>query len=202
MEGTGQNFFRSFEAFVFERRQNFVLILLGLLFVGIALFLFRAGFLGETEVEIVDSTESGQTQSQAVVEISGSVLKPGVYKVSSTSRIDDILVMAGGLSADADREWVERNLNRAAKVSDGGKIYIPSEGEVKGATGSKGIMSTAGFININTASSSELESLWGIGPARAESIMDNRPYGSVEELLTKKVVPKNVFEKIKDKVAI
>ena len=51
--------------------------------------------------------------------------KPGVYRLSQDDRIDDALIVAGGVSASADREWMEKFLNRAAKLSDGQKIYIP-----------------------------------------------------------------------------
>lgn len=60
----------------------------------------------------------------------------------------------------------------------------------------------SGKININTASASELDTLWGIGEVRAKDIIDNRSYSSIDELLTKKVIPSNVFEKIKDEITV
>jgi competence protein ComEA len=55
-------------------------------------------------------------------------------------------------------------------------------------------------ININTASSADLDSLPQIGPKRAAKIIANRPYKSIDELVTKKAIPKSVFEKIKDRI--
>jgi len=62
--------------------------------------------------------------------------------------------------------------------------------------------SQGGMININTASASELDSLWGIGESRADSIIANRPYGNVDELESKAGVPSNVMERIKDQVSV
>ncbi|OGY23252.1 MAG: hypothetical protein A2172_02675 [Candidatus Woykebacteria bacterium RBG_13_40_15] len=56
-------------------------------------------------------------------------------------------------------------------------------------------------ININTATEKELDSLPGIGPVRAEKIIENRPYESIEDLLNKKVLGEATFENIKDKIA-
>lgn len=39
-----------------------------------------------------------------------------------------------------------------------------------------------GLINVNTATSAELESLPAIGPAKAQAIIANRPYATVDEL--------------------
>jgi competence protein ComEA len=55
-------------------------------------------------------------------------------------------------------------------------------------------------IDINSASEKELATLPGIGEARARAIVKGRPYKGKNELLDKKIVPKNVYEDIKDKV--
>jgi competence ComEA-like helix-hairpin-helix protein len=52
-------------------------------------------------------------------------------------------------------------------------------------------------VNINTASSDELQSLPGIGPARAESIVAHRPYESTDELANVKGIPRKVLEEIR-----
>lgn len=58
----------------------------------------------------------------------------------------------------------------------------------------------AALIDLNSASKQELETLKGIGAARSEAIIKGRPYRGKDELLSKKIVPSNVYEDIKDKV--
>lgn len=63
-------------------------------------------------------------------------------------------------------------------------------------------VNTVNLININTASADILDTLPGIGSARAKTIIDSRPYSKVEDLIIKKVIPRSVFDQIKDKVGV
>lgn len=146
-------------------------------------------------VEIISVKETAT--SEIVVDVGGAVINPGVYQLGTEARVNDALVTAGGLAQEADRDWVEKNLNLAQKLTDGQKLYIPvvEEKEKKGS-------SLTDKININMASVAELDRLWGVGEATAKKIIENRPYGSVEELLSKKVVKSNVYEEIKDEVSV
>lgn len=129
------------------------------------------------------------------VDVSGAVVAPGVYKLTEEARTKDALIAAGGLTDEADRVFVAKVINLAQKVNDGDKIFIPTAGgEVAGVT--------TGMVNLNKATTDELMSLDGIGTARAQAIIKNRPYAKPEELLTKKVVTKAVFEKIKDQITV
>ena len=56
----------------------------------------------------------------------------------------------------------------------------------------------APLVDINSAKVDELQKLKGIGPARAEAIVKGRPYRGKDELLSKKIVPENVYNDIKD----
>lgn len=142
------------------------------------------------------------------IDIEGAVVRPGLYKLPHDSRIQDALIAAGGVSASADREYMSKNLNLAIRLTDGAKIYIPKDGEtesIKSITSIKGNADTGliiGQININTASESELDTLPGVGPVTTEKIISGRPYGSVEELLNRKVVGSKVFSQIKDKITV
>lgn len=145
---------------------------------------------------------SESTEQKIMVDVEGAVINPGVYSLSPSARIKDALIAAGGLSDVADRVWMEKNLNLALKLSDSAKIYIPKVGESSVQSSNSSVVSSSGLININSASSSELDSLPGIGLVTAQKIIDNRPYSQIEDLRNKKIVGQSVFEKIKDKISL
>jgi DNA uptake protein ComE-like DNA-binding protein len=58
----------------------------------------------------------------------------------------------------------------------------------------------ATLIDINSASLTELQTLKGIGAARAEAIVKGRPFKGKDDLLAKKIVPENVYNDIKDSI--
>jgi len=159
---------------------------------------------------IFEESKVEEEVAEIIIDVEGAVMKPGVYKIPNDKRIVDALAEAGGLSEEADREWVEKNINLAGKLTDGMKIYIPRVGEeiLSGSNGLYGSSSSNGsstgmgpVININTASSIQLESLSGVGEVTAGKIIDGRPYSSIDELLERKIVGSATFEKIKDSIA-
>jgi competence protein ComEA len=139
------------------------------------------------------------------VDVSGAVSMPGVYKLKEGDRVEEAISASGGFSDQANKEYIAKSLNMAAKLADGAKIYVPFIGDhtpsSAGISGVAGVSSQA-QININTASQSELESLSGVGPVTASKIISGRPYQSPDELLSKKVVGKATYEKIKDMVTV
>jgi competence protein ComEA len=155
-----------------------------------------------------EATASAKTKIQ--VDVEGAVVYPGVYEFAEGSRVSDALLRAGGLSAAADRDWVAKSLNKAAKLADGGKIYIPSANEsvssrlnpdLPAQAGSL-LGSSTGKVSLNTASSSELEVLPGVGPVTAGKIIAGRPYQTIDELKKRKIVGAALFEKIKDLLTV
>jgi len=184
-------------------KEYLALILLGVVGGGILIFgLWKMIYVEDIKVEVVKGEEQGSELKEAVVDIAGAVEKPGLYKLPAESRIGDALVVAQGLAANADREWVAKNINLAEIIKDGGKVYIPRQSEkAESQVDGKGVI-TAGKININTASISELDTLSGIGEVRAKAIFDNRPYTQIEELMSKAKIPASVYEKIKDSVTL
>ena len=91
--------------------------------------------------------------------------KPGVYLVYGEDRLEDVVVMAGGLTEDADPARV----NLALRVRDEAHFYVPNIGEAIPTT-----PPAPGKININTASTGELQTLSGVGEEKARAIVEYR----------------------------
>jgi len=196
---------------------GWVLVSLGLVstLVGLA-FLLRQqnlGLGGGTNEVMAVCPEVASQAAQLVANISGAVKKPGVYTLDAGARLSDLVAQAGGFVTSADALYVSKEINLAQVLSDGDKIYIPDEAEdllgktnenlaVEGATGGKTAGNTAGLISLNQASQEELESLSGIGEKRAEEIIANRPYQTIEELVEKEVVTENLWNEIKNSLCL
>lgn len=63
------------------------------------------------------------------VDIEGAVFKKGIYEIPENSMMQDALIQAGGISSDADRAYVEQQINLKTILTDGARIYIPRKGE-------------------------------------------------------------------------
>ncbi len=141
---------------------------------------------------------------EMVVDVAGAVVRPGVYTLTQGSRVEDAIKAAGGLSDDVDDERLAKVVNRAARLSDGAKIYIPTltgPGPVTDET-SYNIVTELSSVSVNAASQSELEALSGIGPATAKKIIGGRPYTSLEELVAKKAMGQALFDKLKGQLTL
>lgn len=143
------------------------------------------------------------------VDIQGAVKKPGIYQLEIGQRLADLIASASGFLEDADRAYIAKNLNLATELKDQAKIYIPFEGENESESstnsadksGASGSILT-GLISINQADSQTLQSLSGIGEAKAEAIIENRPYSSLDELVSKKVISENLFNSLKAVISL
>lgn len=158
------------------------------------------------EIESEDSEESGEYVSldNLYVDISGAVNSPGVYSVSSKTRLYEVVEMAGGLTDKADIN----SINQASFVEDGEKIIIPEKGEALPASNTEGdssalSSSSSGIININFASKEELKTLNGIGDAIAERIIEYRnstKFKSKEDIKKVKGIGDGIYDKIKEQI--
>jgi len=120
-----------------------------------------------------------------LVDVSGAVRRPGVYKLPAGSRINDALLKAGGETEKADLTLV----NRAASLTDGQQVLVPEKVTTTAAAapgGSAAVAATAAPIHLNSATLEQLDELPGVGPSTAQRIIDYRTanglFKSVDEL--------------------
>lgn len=159
-----------------------------------------------------ESSAKSSSAAEVYVDVDGAVVRPGVYRLKDGARVSQAIDAAGGLTAEAD----VTGLNRASKVADGQKIYVPKVGEQQAAAAVGGAESSAattpgagsssGLVNINTASAAELQTLSGIGPSMAQSIIDERTkngaFASVDDLMRVSGIGEKKLAKIKDCICV
>lgn len=143
------------------------------------------------------------------IHVAGAVVHPGVYTVSSSARVVDAVKAAGGATSRADLE----RINLAQTIIDTEQVFVPfrrsrttkitvaprlrpsrttvpfSAPTVPGALPIVGVptTTTTPLINLNSATSDQLDTLPGVGPSTAKAIISYRnrkgPFGKVEDLL-------------------
>lgn len=161
---------------------------------------------------VAEPWPGGELQGQVVVHVSGAVAAPGIYHLPVGSRVYQALEAAGGVLPGARVDL----LNLASVLKDGERIRVPA-GDPGSATaappaktgdapvpaapvpaapageeqlraaGERTARRPGGRIDPNTASSSELQTIPGIGPVLAARIIEYRetvaPFTKPEDLL-------------------
>ena len=176
------------------------------------LFLGEPDFIVGVEEDAPQSIQAPQPQQpEIVVHVVGAVKSPGVYRLASGVRVQDAIERAGGSTDEAD---IHR-LNLALPIRDGQQIYVPklSETEVpsvvdaqRPASGVAGPSLDASHINLNTATSEELQRLPRIGPVMAGRIIAYRQthgrFSSVDELADVSGIGGKTLEQIRPLVVV
>lgn len=191
--------------------------------------------ISKKKAEMTESDQSSAIHrpvSQTIyVDVCGAVVNPGVYELSSDSRVFQAIEKAGGYLPGAAASY----LNRARSLSDGQQIYVPTQEEVDGQTipltqdetaqdgmvqegtaqtgtaadntaDGTGTTQAGQRINLNTADVSQLSTLTGVGESKALAIIayreENGPFTSIEDIMNVPGIKEGTYEKIKDKIAI
>lgn len=152
------------------------------------------------DIEEQDQEEIEEQTAVIIVDVKGEVKKPGVYEMDMDTRVNDVIRLAGGFSDKADETFV----NLAQKVQDEMIIHVPKVGEVDEYTETGSTESSK--VKVNYATQEEMESLSGIGPAKAQAIIQHRDeegfFQSVEDLLEISGIGEKTLESIRDDLQI
>ncbi|MCZ2127231.1 MAG: helix-hairpin-helix domain-containing protein [Anaerolineales bacterium] len=151
------------------------------------------------------------TKAPITVHVVGAVPRPGLYRLAEGARVQDAIDAAGGFLVSAD----ENAINLAALVEDGQQLKVPyrvgqeaasasanDEDNSLNLPGSENPNGGGGLIDINSATSEELQKLPGIGPTIAQRIIDyraeNGPFDTIEEIMDVSGIGPATFAQIED----
>jgi competence protein ComEA len=137
------------------------------------------------------------------VHVSGAVRQPDVYELPAGCIVKDAVAAAGGPTARADLDGV----NLAVELRDQQQVYVPRQGEVvQMAPASASGGAASGPVDINAATATELETLPGIGPKTAVTIVEyreaNGPFETIEDIMEVPGIGEGTFEKIRGGITV
>ena len=147
------------------------------------------------------SLQPAASQSPVALQVyvTGAVKDPGVYALEGGGRLVQLVESAGGATDDADLEAI----NLAALLRDQDHWHIPRIGEAPKVT-TAGAANPLGKIDVNSATSAQLEELPGVGDVKARSIIQyreaNGPFASVDDLLAVRGIGPAILDAIRDLV--
>ena len=202
--------------FLLSNKEKIIKVTAIIVLVVVAFFAFVVGDDDDENEQMLIDTQQQQlitgeeeanesTLDKIIVDVAGAVNSPKVVELPADSRVADAIAAAGGLTKDADTSQI----NQAAFLNDGEKIYIPEVGEDDSAASglnTSSIAFKASKIDINTATSEELQTLSGVGPATAEKIISYRSdvgyFKDINELKNVEGIGDKTFDKLKDYIMI
>ncbi len=163
----------------------------------------------ENELSEETNKQAELVEEIMIVDVKGAVQNPGVYEGKANERVIDLINKAGGLAENAD----ETKINFAIRVEDEMVIYVPLIGEEAvelGGTLTSGALTSKeqndGKININTANEVELQTIPGIGPAKATAIIEyrntNGPFKTIEDIKLISGIGEKTFEKLSNSIKV
>jgi competence protein ComEA len=152
------------------------------------------------------------------VHVSGAVVQPGLVTVPAGARVGDAVAAAGGFTGRAEPAAV----NLARQLTDGEQVHVPVEGEGRmpgsaagspaaeldpdGASAGTAAIDADGRVDLNRASEQELQTLPGVGPARAAAIIEHReshgPFSAPGDLRAVPGIGEKTFQTLADRVVV
>lgn len=154
-----------------------------------------------TETECDETKDAVTTSEVVVIHICGEVSIPGVYELPKGSRIQDAVLAAGGMTERA----AESYLNLARILVDGEQILVPDQ-EMAATAEQVVLEKTSGKVNLNTAEVGQLETLPGIGRAKAQAIVNYRDeigsFSKIEQIMEVPGIGAAVFKQLQDLIDV
>ncbi len=154
------------------------------------------------QFEPLSTTNTEEEPKYIYIDVKGQVLNPGVYKILTDSRLFQLLSLAGGTTSNADTLAI----NLSLKLYDQQVIYIPSYDDEYPIITEVINENSPGIININSASLDLLDTLPGIGPSTAQSIIDYRTqvgfFESIEDIMNVTGIGEATYNEIKDLITV
>lgn len=190
-----------------------------------AFFLFSSGYyLGQQKAVKQENTElfaPSEKQSKIRIHIAGAVQKEGLYWIDRESCVEDAIEKAGGCTEKADLQQI----NLARPLRNGEKLIIPTQlaltpgpntsisqtppgtpSSSKTLTPQPPAQAQYPRININTATLDELMKLPGIGPSKAQAIIDHREkngyFISEDEIVNVPGIGPKTLENLRDQIRV
>lgn len=165
------------------------------------------------EAEMEQSVNESAAEPEIIkVDVKGAVKSPGIFTAQAGDRVIDLISAAGSFTEKADTDKV----NFAQIIEDQMVIYVPEIGEedkgnleniqvgTSGDAVTKG--TSGGLVNLNTATQEDLQTLTGIGPSKADAILEYREtvgkFKEVDELKQVTGIGDKTFERLRDSISV
>jgi len=110
------------------------------------------------------------SEGDIVIDVTGAVNRPGVYRLPAGARVTDAVHRAGGATGGARLEAI----NLAARLADGQQVVVPRKALGGTPPAAAGPAAEEGPISLGTATVEQLETIDGIGPVTARDIIQFR----------------------------
>lgn len=165
------------------------------------------------EAEMEQSVNESAAEPEIIkVDVKGAVKSPGIFTAQAGDRVIDLISSAGSFTEKADTDKV----NFAQIIEDQMVIYVPEIGEedkgnleniqvgTSGDAVTKG--TSGGLVNLNAATQEDLQTLTGIGPSKANAILEYREtvgkFKEVDELKQVTGIGDKTFERLRDSISV
>ncbi|WP_144549883.1 helix-hairpin-helix domain-containing protein [Peribacillus simplex] len=207
---------------IFKRKLTIITVAVAFVAAGIYFFLQQVEDPADTEdIFSITTKESEHKQSDdetpaepeiIKVDVKGAVKSPGIFTAQAGDRVIDLISAAGSFTDKADKDKV----NFAQIVEDQMVIYVPEIGEEdEGKLENIQVGSTVdvvsggtsgGLVNLNKATQEDLETLTGIGPSKANAILEYREtvgkFKEVDDLKKVTGIGDKTFERLRDSISV